>query len=89
MIKDKLLQGKYPPKLLDTAIQTVSNIDRTTLLKPKKKKKNQKDRKKKIRLVTFYNPNKLDFKTILRKYEDILYLIRKPELKPEDIQVTC
>ena len=41
-----------------------------------------------MRLVIFYNTNNPDLKKILTKHGDILYLTRKPAIKPDDIQVT-
>ena len=43
---------------------------------------------RKLRLITNYNPNNPDLRSVLKKYEGILLMTRKPAIKPEDIQVT-
>ena len=58
-------------------------MDRQDLLRPSVPKDNSK-----LRLITNFNPNNPDLRSLLKKYEDILLLTRKPAVKPEDIQVT-
>ena len=58
-------------------------MNRQDLLRPSAHKDNSK-----LRLITNYNPNNPDLRSLLRKYEGILLLTRKPAVKPEDIQVT-
>ena len=42
----------------------------------------------KLRLITNYNPNNPDLRSVLKKYEGILLMTRKPAIRPEDIQVS-
>ena len=42
----------------------------------------------KLRLITNYNPNNLNLRSVLKKYEGILLMTRISAIKPEDIQVT-
>ena len=58
-------------------------MNRQDLLRPSAHKDNSK-----LRLITNYNPNNPDLRSLLRKYEGILLLTTKPAVKPEDIQVT-
>ena len=58
-------------------------MDRQDLLRPTVPKDNSK-----LRLITNFNLNNPDLRSLLKQYEDILLLTRKPAIKPEDIQVT-
>ena len=79
----QLKQRKYPPKLLQEAYTKVTQMIRQDLLRPSPPKNNTK-----IRLITNYNPNNPDLRTIIKKHEGLLLLTRKPAIKPEDIQIT-
>ena len=58
-------------------------MDRQELLRPSTPKENSK-----LRLITNFNQNNPDLRSILKKHEDVLLLTRKPAIKPDDIQVT-
>ena len=58
-------------------------MNREDLLRPSPAKNN-----KKIRLITNYNPNNPDLRSVLKKHEGLLLLTRKPAIKPEDIEIT-
>ena len=79
----QLKQRKYPSSLLQKAYTKVKKMNRQDLLRPSPSKNN-----KKIRLITNYNPNNPDLRSVLKKYEGLLLLTRKPAIKPEDIEIT-
>ena len=82
-IIQQLKHRTYPPDLLDKAYRKVANMNRQDLLRPSTHKDNFK-----LRLITNYYPNNPDLRTVLKKYEGILLMTRKPAIKTEDIQVT-
>ena len=82
-IIQQLKLRKYPPILLQEAYTKVKNMNREDLLRPSTPKTNNK-----IRLITNYNPNNPDLRSVLRKHETLLLLTRKPAIKPEDIDIT-
>ena len=81
-ILQQLRYRKYPSDLLEEAYRKVSSMNRQDLLRPSAPKDNSK-----LRLITDYNPNNPDPRSLLKKQEGILLLTRKPAIKPEDIQV--
>ena len=82
-IIQQLKLRKYPPILLQEAYTKVKNMNRQDLLRPSTLKTNNK-----IRLITNYNPNNPDLRSVLKKHEALLLLTRKPAIKPEDIDIT-
>ena len=74
---------KYPPDLLYKAYRKVAHMNRQDLLRPSTHQGNSK-----LRLITNYNPNNPDLRSVLKKYGGITLMTRKPAIKPEDIQVT-
>ena len=82
-ILQQLRHRKYPLDLLEKSYRKVSSMNRQDLLRPSAPNDNCK-----LRLITNYNPNNPDLRSVLKKHEGILLLTRKPAIKPEDIQLT-
>ena len=59
-------------------------MDRLTLLRPSPNKKVQDS----IRLITKYNPKNPNLFQILKKFEGLLLMAKRPVIKPENFQVT-
>ena len=66
-IIQQLKHRKYPPDFLDKAYRKVANMKRQDLLRPSTHTDNSK-----LRLITNYNPNNPDLRSVLNKYEGIL-----------------
>ena len=71
-ILQQLKHRKYPSDLLQKAYRKVSSMNRQDLLRPYVTKDNSK-----LRLITNYNPNNPDLRSVLRKHKGILLLTRK------------
>ena len=82
-IIQQLISRKYPPYLLDEALETVKKLDRVQLLR-----KSERNQSQRIRLITHYNPRNPNFDQILQEHTGLLLMTRKEAIKPEDIQVT-
>ena len=58
-------------------------MKRQDLLRPSTHTENSK-----LRLITNYNPNNPNLRAVIKKYDRLLLMTRKPAIKQEDIQVT-
>ena len=60
------------------------NIDRLSLLRPTTKKSQDNN----IRLITNYNPRNPNLLQILKKFEGLLLMTRRPAITPDHIKIT-
>ena len=70
--------------LLNEAIEKVRNKDRLSLLRPSTKKSQDNN----IRLITNYIPRNPSLLHILKKFEGLLLMTRKPAITPDHIIIT-
>ena len=82
LIKQKLLNGKYPPNFKGK-YNTLSKINRIDLLR-----NNGKGEREKTRLITSYNAYNPNYNKTLHEYDGLLLMTKKEAIKSEDIQVT-
>ena len=83
-IYNQLKYTKYPTILLNEAIEKVRHMDRLSLLRPSTKKSQDNS----IRLIPNYNPRNPNLLQILKKFEGLLLMSRKPVITPDQIKIT-
>ena len=83
-IYNELKYRKYPTTLLNKATEKVRNMDRLSLQRPSTKKSQDNN----IRLITNYNPRHPNLLQILKKFEGLLFMIRKSVITLDLIKIT-